>query len=480
MHPAFFVREVTMRHIPCLFLLCLLLPAAAVRATTPADPGGRPPYSYAQVVKKVAPAVVNIYTKRREQVRSPFSPFANDPLFQEFFGESFGMLGIPRDRVVRSLGSGVIIGPDGLIVTSYHVIDNSDQITVVLLDRREFAAELVATDKASDLALLRIDTGGETLPYLSTKPYHALEVGDVVLAIGNPFGVGQSVSRGIISALSRAAVGVSKNLSFIQTDAAINPGNSGGALVAMDGSLIGINAAIYSKSGGSLGIGFAIPAGMIRALVEAARSDGVVRRPWLGVSVQPVDYETAESLGMAAPQGVLVTHISTGSPAAAAGLREGDILLSIDRYRLYGEHDLRFHESMTDAGAASLLQVLREGDVLQMRVKLEVPADETGGTAAMLKGKHMLSGLVVADLHPRRLQELGLDADIEGVLIVEVDRNSRAARLGVRPGDIILEVSGKEVDSVEELQEIAEGLSAYGLRMTLLRNGQVLQIVVQH
>src|SRR5215469_6012681 len=281
-------------------------------------------FSFAPVVKKVAPAVVNVYSRRTVQTRSPFF---DDPLVRRFFGNQ-APFGLPRERVQQSLGSGVILGADGIVVTNHHVIDGAQQITVVLNDRREFEAKVLLSDEHADLAVLKIDTHGERLPVLEVGDSDQLEVGDLVLAIGDPFGVGQTVTSGIISALARTGIG-SDVSSFIQTDAAINPGNSGGPLVDLDGRLVGINTAIFSQSGGSIGIGFAVPTNMVRIVLEAAASGGKVVRPWLGASGQGVTAEIAQSLGLPRPEGVLIKEVTPGSPAADAGLHVGDVVLQV-------------------------------------------------------------------------------------------------------------------------------------------------------
>src|SRR5499426_4520952 len=276
--------------------------------------------SYAPVVRRAAPAVVNVYAAKMVTVRNPLF---EDPIFRRFFGAP-GAPGGPGDQVQRSLGSGVLIDATGLVVTNNHVIEGSDQVRVSLADKREFEAEMVLKDSRSDLAVLRIKAQNERFPALEFADSDALEVGDVVLAIGNPFAVGQTVTHGIVSALARTEVGITDYQFFIQTDAAINPGNSGGALVDMDGKLVGINTAIFSRSGGSHGIGFAIPSNMVRLVVQAALKGGKVQRPWLGASLQPVTPDIAESLGLAAPSGALVSSVRANGPAARGGLQAGD------------------------------------------------------------------------------------------------------------------------------------------------------------
>src|SRR3990170_6364300 len=284
--------------------------------------------SFAPVVKRAAPAVVNVYVRHR--VEQMVSPFFDDPFFGRLFGERFN---IPRERIQNSLGSGVLVGTDGVVVTNNHVIQGSGEakITVALADGREFPAKLILKDEQTDLAVLRLDAQGVEFPSIAFSDSDSLEVGDLVLAIGDPFGVGQTVTSGIVSALARTQVGISDYQFFIQTDAAINPGNSGGALVDLSGQLVGINTAIFSRSGGSQGIGFAIPANMVRVVVASAKGGGgAVKRPWLGAKLQAVTSEIADSIGLKRPAGALVTSVLPNSPAAQAGLKPGDLIVSVD------------------------------------------------------------------------------------------------------------------------------------------------------
>src|SRR6516165_5775439 len=301
-----------MKRQPALLLLllaALLLVGGSASAQSVPSSRADLTYSFSSVVKKAAPAVVNIYTRRVVQARN-ISPLFNDPFFQQFFGNDFGGT-VPQQRVQNSLGSGVILQADGLIVTNNHVIKNSDQITVVLSDRREYPAHVMLADERIDLALLKIDPGKTVLPTLALADSDQIEVGDFVLAIGNPFGVGQTVTQGIVSALARTQVGISDYGFFIQTDAAINPGNSGGALVDLDGKLVGVNSAIYSRSGGSMGIGFAIPVNMVRSVIAAARHGGAtVKRPWLGATLQSLTKDIADNLGIERPTGALVVTVA--------------------------------------------------------------------------------------------------------------------------------------------------------------------------
>src|SRR5438552_10348809 len=280
--------------------------------------------SYAPIVQRVQPAVVNVYAAKMVQNRNPL---LDDPIFRRFFGLQGGQ----QEQMQRSLGSGVMVDPSGLVVTNVHVIEGADQVKVSLSDKREFEAEIVLKDSRSDLAVLRLKDSREKFPTLDLANSDELMVGDVVLAIGNPFGVGQTVTHGIISALARTQVGITDYQFFIQTDAAINPGNSGGALVDMTGRLAGVNTAIFSRSGGSQGIGFAIPANMVRVVVASAKSGGkAVKRPWLGARLQAVTPEIAETLGLRLPSGAPVASVASGSPAAKAGLKLSDLIVGID------------------------------------------------------------------------------------------------------------------------------------------------------
>jgi Do/DeqQ family serine protease len=337
-----------------IFLLAALLSLASGGVLAQAVPSSRADltYSFSSVVKRTAPAVVNVFSRRVVQARN-LSPLFNDPFFQQFFGNDFG--GGVQQRVQSSLGSGVILRADGLIVTNNHVIKNSDQITVVLNDRREYPAHVLLADERIDLAVLKIDPGKTVLPTLALADSDQLEVGDFVLAIGNPFGVGQTVTSGIISALARTQVGISDYGFFIQTDAAINPGNSGGALVTMDGKLAGINTAIYSQSGGSIGIGFAIPANMVASFLAAELKGGHLDRPWIGVSGQAVSADMAEALGLDHPTGIIVDDLYPGSPAAEAGLKRGDVIIAVNGKSVEDAGSLRFRLATLNIGTTATL-----------------------------------------------------------------------------------------------------------------------------
>ncbi len=438
--------------------------------------------SYAPVVREVAPAVVNIYTSRT--VTRQVSPFMNDPFFEQFFGRSFGGFGaMPRQRVESALGSGVIVDAAGYAVTNAHVIAGAEEIIVGLSDGREFEAEIVVIDEPSDLAILKIDPAGETLPAVDLKPSESMEVGDLVLAIGNPFGVGQTVTGGIISAQARSTLNINDYNFFIQTDAAINPGNSGGPLVAMDGKVIGINTAIYSRSGGHMGIGFAIPSEMVATVVAAAQAGQTVAgrgiiRPWLGVSVQKVTADIADSLAIDTPRGVLVSGLHRASPAKKAGLRVGDIVLSVNGRTIREPEEMKFRMATIPLGGKAQFDVLRAGQSRLVTVTAIAPPDDPPRHETTLDGNHILHGVRVANINPAVAVELGLREE-SGVVVMDVARQSQASRF-VRPGDIILDVMDHSVARVADLEKaLRQGSGAQGWHLTLSRNGRRQQIMMR-
>ena len=431
--------------------------------------------SFAPLVKRVAPAVVNIYAKRVVRSR-PISPFFDDPFFRRFFGDRFSFGG-PREREQNSLGSGVIVNPDGLVVTNHHVIKKADRITVVLSDRREFDARIVSADERTDLAVLQITSNGESLPSLSMRDSDDLEVGDLVLAIGNPFGVGQTVTSGIVSALARTAKGVSDFSFFIQTDAAINPGNSGGALVSMDGRLVGINTAIYSRSGGSIGIGFAIPSNMVATVVEAATRGGKIVRPWIGATVQPMSSDLAQSLRLKRPTGVIVNQVHPGGPAGRAGLRVGDVILSVNGREVSDRAALTFRIATLRVGERATLGALRNGRRRSVEIELVKAPEIPPRNLTHLVGRNPFAGATVANLSPALAEELSLDSMRQGVIVVELKRGSTAQRLGIRPGDVVLSVNGHSVKMVRDLKDQLTRPSDRW-RIALRRGGKTLSFVV--
>ncbi len=422
--------------------------------------------SFAPLVKETSPAVVNVYASSTVQVRSPFM---GDPFFEQFFGR-------PQmpPRVRSSLGSGVLVDPSGVIVTNNHVISDADEVKVALADGREFESEILLKDKALDLAVLKI-SGDEAFPAVGLGDSDRLEVGDLVLAIGNPFGVGQTTTSGIVSALARSHVGVSDFGFFIQTDAAINPGNSGGALIDMRGQVIGINTAIVSRSGGSIGIGFAIPANMVRAVVNAALSGAeTFERPFFGASFDPVTAQIAEALGMDRPVGALVREVAPDSPAERAGLRPGDVVVAMDGADIQHPDALEYRLVTHPLEEEGVIGVLRDGQTLELGFELERLSDGDGPAPITLEGRGPFAGAAVATLEPRLAQRLKLPLNKKGVVILEVDRRSPAASVGLRPGDIIREVNGIDIEDVETMRVVA-GDTSRRWAFAVERDGRILR-----
>jgi Do/DeqQ family serine protease len=450
--------------------LSLALPAAAQTRVPPASREAAR-LSFAPVVKKVAPAVVNVFSRR--VVRGGAGPAAlfNDPFFRRFFGDQ-SPFGMPRERVEQSLGSGVILDAAGLIVTNRHVISDAQEITVVLADRREFEARLVLADERADLAVLKLDAHGERLPVLEIGDSDQLEVGDLVLAIGNPFGVGQTVTSGIVSGLARS-IGVSDYRSFIQTDAAINPGNSGGALVDLDGRLVGINTAIFSQSGGSVGIGFAIPTSLVRSTLQAAASGGKIVRPWLGAGGQGVTSDIAQSLGLPHPEGVLVKDVTPGSPAAQAGVRVGDVILAIAGHDIDDPEGLRFRLATLPVDTPVPLALWRNGARREVVATIAAPPEQPPRQLTTLTGRHPLSGAAIANLNPAFADELGLDPTQRGVVVTALRNGSVAQRLGLEPGDMLLTLNKRPVDSVSQLEQLLSSTPAPWV-LTIKRGDKLL------
>lgn len=461
----------------CVFAMAAHAQAAETNAVVPTSQI-QMKMSFAPLVKSAAPAVVNIYTKSRVQVQEQ-SPFMNDPFFQQFFGQhgmTFG--GRAREQLISSLGSGVLIKPDGVIVTSLHVVKGAEQISVVLSDNREFEAKVTLKDPRADLAFLKINAT-EKLPFIELRNSDTLEVGELVLAIGNPFGVGQTVTNGIISALARRAEGVSDYNFFIQTDAAINPGNSGGALIGMDGKLIGINTAIYSRTGGSQGIGFAIPANMVASLLDSkASQSGQVIRPWLGLSVQPITTEIADSLGMKTPRGVLVKAIAAGSPAAAAGIQPGDVLLSLGGASINNEQDLQYRMALARIDSSSDVEIFRAGKTLTATVAFIAPPETPARDVRTLKGRQPLSGVAVANLSPALALEMEMPEINSGVVVLGFDAGIAGINLGLIRGDVILEVNGTKIPSTQTLEKIMNSKSKTW-QISYLRGGNVMTLSIR-
>jgi len=427
--------------------------------------------SYAPVVQRAAPAVVNVYAAKMVAVRNPLF---DDPIFRRFFGVPDGRGG-PGEQVQRSLGSGVIVDPAGLVVTNNHVIEGADQVKVSLSDKREFEAEIVLKDSRSDLAVLRIKAQNERFPALEFADSDALQVGDVVLAIGNPFAVGQTVTHGIVSAVARTQVGITDYQFFIQTDAAINPGNSGGALVDLGARLVGINTAIFSRSGGSQGIGFAIPANMVRVVVASARGGGsTVKRPWLGARLQAVTPEIADSLGLKRPAGALVASIAPASPAARAGLKSSDLIIAIDGQPIDDPNAFDYRFATKVIGGSARVGVVRAGRELAVTVALEALPD-TAHDELVIASPSPFQGAKVSNLSPALADDLRLDPSTQGVVILEVVSGSSAQRFGFQRGDLVVSVNNAKIAKTRDLERIA-GQAGRRWSITILRGGQQVSV----
>ncbi len=391
--------------------------------------------SFAPLVREATPAVVNIYASRVVQSRSPF---AGDPFFGEVFRD------LSRPRVQNSLGSGVILSDDGIVVSNYHVVGQATDIRVVLNDRREFDAEVLLADEEADLAILRLQ-GAEDMPHLALRDSDTVEVGELVLAIGNPFGVGQTVSSGIVSGLARSGTATGQGRGyFLQTDAPINPGNSGGALIDVQGRLIGINTSILTRSGGSNGIGFAIPAALVQEFVDQARAGNEsFARPWAGITGHPVEADLAESLGLDRPGGVVVTQLHPESPFAAAGLKVGDVVLTVDGLEVNAPEEMIFRMSVSGIGEAADVVYSRGGARSEIEVPMIAPPETPAREAVTLDDRAVLPGLSLARVNPAVTVELGLPLDASGVVVTDPGRYG--ARAGLRPGDVILGVNGARI-----------------------------------
>jgi serine protease Do len=428
--------------------------------------------SFAPVVKQVAPAVVNVYATTVTQQST--SPFANDPFFGQLFGQNSPLLQ-SRPRQSQSLGSGVIIDPQGVIITNSHVVSGATDIKVVMQGGREYAVTVLLNDTKTDLAVLRItNTGGKTFPSLKFANSDNLLVGDLVLAIGNPFGVGQTVTSGIVSALARTGIESSDYEAFIQTDAAINPGNSGGALVDLNGQLVGINTAIFSKSGGSVGIGFAIPANMARTVANAGVNGGQLVLPWLGARLQAVTSDIADSLKVDPPHGALVTDVAPGGPAEKAGIKSGDVILSIDGVTIDEPQALNYRLATKPIGGTTQLTYVRGGQQATAALPLEAAPKTGAEQTAQITGNTSFSGTTASTLSPAVAQDLGLPYNAKGVVITDVASGSVAEQVGFKPGDIVLSLNGTNINDIGTFKTLAT-TPARGWQIVIQRAGQVIR-----
>lgn len=439
--------------------------------------------NFVDVAKAVTPAVVNIATTRvvkGDEGRGPGNPFFEDPFFRRFFGDEFyRQFEAPRQRKEQSLGSGVIVD-GGYIVTNNHVIAKADEIKIVLSDKREFKGTLVGTDPKTDLAVIKI--AATDLPTIPWGDSTAIEVGEYVLAVGNPFGLNQTVTMGIVSAVGRANVGIADYEDFIQTDAAINPGNSGGALVNAKGELVGINTAIFTRSGGYMGIGFAVPSQMVKAVIDSLVSKGKVVRGWLGVTIQEVSPELAKQFGLKNARGALVSDILEGSPADKAGITRGDVIVEVDRKPVENAVQLRNLVASLSIGSKVTVKAIRDKKEKTFEVTIgEQPKDLTRGGAPSEEdaGSGALAGLGVHDLSPELAQRFGLPDDEEGVVVTRVEPGSLADDAGVQRGDLILEINRRVVRHTRDFNRIAADLGKdESILLLVNRQGQTLYITI--
>ncbi|WP_298427974.1 DegQ family serine endoprotease [Rhodoblastus sp.] len=452
--------------------LVLTVPARAEETRAIPQSAAQVKFSYAPIVKKAAPAVVNVYAQRVE--RQPRNALFDDPIFRRFFGEGKRSGG----PTAQSLGSGVIVDPSGLVVTNNHVIENMTDVKVSLADHREFPAEVLLRDPRSDLAILRIKASGESFPVLEMGDSDAIEVGDLALAIGDPFGVGQTVTQGIVSAVARTEIGISDYGFFIQTDAAINPGNSGGALVDMDGRLIGINSAIFSQSGGSVGIGFAIPVNMVKGVVATAKAGGKeVHRPWLGATLQNLNRDLADSLGLDRPMGALVAEVDPKGPAAEGGLKRGDVILAVDGKEVSDSGGVGYRLGAKTVGGTATLTIRRDGKQALVPLKLVSAPERPARDRITISGASPFAGATVVNISPATIEEFSIAHAQEGVAVIGVDDNTAAAMVGFQKGDIVLSLNGEKIQTTRDLERVAAE-RPYVWKLQINRGGQVITSVI--
>ena len=452
-------------------------------AVAGADAGGSEAASLAtgfrSVVKKTLPAVVNISTTKvvKTERQAPV-PFFMDPFFRDFFGRGFGWrFDVPREYRERSLGSGVIVSADGYILTNDHVVHGATEIKVSLVDKREFDAKLIGTDPKTDIAVLKIE--GENLPQATLGDSSKIALGDVVLAMGNPFGIGQTVTMGIVSATGRGGLDIEDYEDFIQTDAAINPGNSGGPLVNIKGEVIGINTAILSRSGGNVGIGFAVPINMARHVMQQLIEKGRVVRGWLGVYIQPVTSSIAKAMGLEKPQGALVADVDPDSPAGKAGLKTGDVIIGLDGQTIEDSRQLRLRIAEAGPGKEVKLEIVRDGKRMTIPVTLgELPEERAQAGPEGRRG-YPLEGVQVDDLTPQVARQLGLPPDTFGVVVTYVEPGSPAAEAGLRRGDVIQEVDRKPVTNVASFERAVREAGRKPVLLLVNRGGRTAFVVVE-
>ncbi|MGC8743474.1 MAG: DegQ family serine endoprotease [Verrucomicrobiia bacterium] len=450
--------------------------------TQPAGKNAPPVATFAPIVKKAAPSVVNIYSTKKVRMDERLSPLFNDPMFRYFFGLPGDLDRIPRERREQSLGSGVIVSEDGYILTNNHVVDGADEIKVALADEKTVLdAKVIGADPQTDIAVVKVD--GSKLPAITIGDSDKLEVGDVVLAIGNPFGVGQTVTYGIVSAKGRSGMGIVDYEDFIQTDASINPGNSGGALVDIDGRLVGINTAILSRTGGNQGIGFAVPINLARYVMERIITEGKVKRGYLGVYIQPVTPELAKEFKLGDQSGALVGEVTPKSPAEAAGLKDGDVIVEFNGKKVVDSKHLRLMVAQTPPGTKVNIKIIRDGKEKTITATLdELPAEglaKAGGPGGLRRGgADPLDGVEVADLDARSRRQFDIPNYVRGALVVNVDPDSPAAAAELRPGDVILEINRKRVETADEAIEASRQVKSSRVLLRVWSKGGSHYVVI--
>ncbi|MHB8881878.1 MAG: DegQ family serine endoprotease [Thermodesulfovibrionales bacterium] len=429
----------------------------------------------AEISGAVKPAIVNIATSRTIKVQGGADMF-DDPFFRRFFGDNFNRQKHPRERKASGLGSGVIVSMDGYIVTNFHVVKDADEIKVTLSDKREFNGKVVGSDPKTEISIVKIEANG--LPTLPWGDSDKLQVGEIVLAVGSPYGLNQTVTMGIVSAIGRANVGIADYEDFIQTDAAINPGNSGGAMVNVRGELVGINTAIYSTSGGYQGIGFAIPSNMIKTIMDSLVRKGKVVRGWLGVSMQKITPELSKQFGVKDEAGVLISDTVENSPAEKAGLRRGDIIIEYDGRRVDELYQIRNMVAGSAPGEEHALKVLREGKPLVVRIIIgELPGDLKAEPGDY---QNVFRGVGVQDINPELSRKMNIPARIKGVIIADIDESSPASTI-LMQGDVVQEINRKRIGSVKEYQEVVSRIAKdEDVLMLIFRNGASVYITLSN
>lgn len=429
----------------------------------------------AEIATAVKPAIVNISTTRSIKLSGGFDPFMDDPFFRRFFGDNFGRHKQPKEHKSAALGSGVIVSSDGYIVTNYHVVRDSEEIKVVLSDKREFKGKVIGSDPKTELSIVKIDaTNLTTLPWGNSDK---LKVGELVFAVGNPFGLSQTVTMGIVSAIGRANVGITDYEDFIQTDAAINPGNSGGALVNVRGEIIGINTAIFSTTGGYQGVGFAISSDMVKSVMESLIKNGRVVRGWLGVSIQKITPELAKQFDLREENGALVGDVIDNSPAEKAGLKRGDVIIEYDGKRIDEPHILRNMVANTIPGEERKVKVIRDKRAMSFTVTIgELPADMQ--LSSIGEYQNVMKGIGVQDINPDIAKKLKIPERIKGVIVTDVDDESPAAGI-LMQGDVIQDINRKKISGMKDYKEVVSKIkSEEDVLLLVYRNGSSLFITL--